>query len=257
VLEPELWTPTTESWTTLAPMRTPRMYHSTTLLLPDARVLVAGGGHDAPEVDQRSAEIYSPPYLFKGPRPAISSVPSVVGYGAPFVVGTPDGARIASVTLMGLGAVTHAFDSNQRRVPLSFQTTDGGLTIQAPANARLAPPGSYMLFLVDSNGVPSVAPMIKLASLPPQRFPLTVDESSPLGVGKGAVSSTSSPDSATQIDCGAVCSVSFDSGTVVTLTARADFGSSFSGWGGCDTTSGATCTVTVNAARSVTARFLP
>jgi galactose oxidase-like protein/Kelch motif protein/List-Bact-rpt repeat protein len=257
VLQPELWSPTTETWTTLAPMRTPRMYHSTALLLPDGRILVAGGGHDPPEVDQRSAEIYSPPYLFKGPRPAVSSVPSSVRYGARFFVGTPDGARIVSVTLMGLGAVTHAFDSNQRRVPLSFQTTDGGLTIQAPASGRLAPPGSYMLFLVDSNGVPSIAPMVKLDSSLPQSFPLTVDKSSPLGVGNGTVSSTSSPDSPTQIDCGAVCSVSFDFDTIVTLRASADFGSVFDGWSGCDIFYGATCTVTVKAARSVTARFRP
>jgi Domain of unknown function (DUF1929)/Fibronectin type III domain len=163
VLEAELWSPTTETWTTMAAMQTPRMYHSTALLLPDGRVLVAGGGRDFPEVDQLSAEIYSPGYLFKGPRPAITSAPSAIQYGTVFFVGTPDGARIATASLLRLGSVTHAFNQNQRFVPVSFQPGAGGLNLQAPANANLAPPGHYMLFIVDTNGIPSVAAMVRLS----------------------------------------------------------------------------------------------
>jgi hypothetical protein len=162
VHEAEVWSPTTETWTVLAAMQTPRMYHSTALLLPDGRVLVAGGGRDFPEVDQLSAEIYSPPYLFKGPRPAITSAPTGIQYATAFSVATPDGARIASVSLVRSGSVTHAFNQNQRFVPVTFQAASGGLTIQAPANANLAPPGYYMLFIVDTNGIPSVAAMVKL-----------------------------------------------------------------------------------------------
>ena len=167
VYEAELWSPATQKWTTMARMQTPRLYHSTALLLPDARVLVAGGGREngrsQPDPkDQPNAEIFSPPYLFKGPRPAISGAPSTIQYGNSFTVATPDAARIASVSLIALGAVTHAFNENQHFVPLSFERASGSLNVHAPANGNLAPPGPYMLFLVDTSGVPSVAAMMRL-----------------------------------------------------------------------------------------------
>jgi len=144
---------------------TPRLYHSSALLLPDGRVLVAGGGRTtggtAP-TDQLSAEIYSPPYLFKGARPTISSVPSTLPYAANFTVTTADALQISSVAMIRLGAVTHAFDQNQRYVPLTFQQVTGGLTVQSPTSGNLAPPGYYMLFIVNSTGVPSVASIVKI-----------------------------------------------------------------------------------------------
>jgi hypothetical protein len=90
-----------------------------------------------------------------------------------------------------------------------------------------------------------------------QRFPLNVTKSSTLGVGDGTVSSTSSPDSPDQIDCGPTCSVDFDYGTVVTLTATPGLASMFDGWSGCDQVSGAICSVSVTQERTVTAHFLP
>ena len=170
VLAAEMWSPTTRTWTTMSAAQTPRLYHSTALLLPDARVLVAGGGrqsctHPCPvpaSGDQQNAEIFSPPYLFKGPRPVISSAPPVIQYGAAFTVVTPDASRIASAALVALSSVTHAWNENQRFVPLAFEQNGGGLNVHPPVNGNTAPPGPYMLFLVDTNGIPSVAWMVRV-----------------------------------------------------------------------------------------------
>ncbi|MBB5330926.1 galactose oxidase-like domain-containing protein [Tunturiibacter gelidoferens] len=159
----ELWSPQTQTWTTMASMHTPREYHGTALLLPDGRVLESGMGADFGNVpNEESAEFYSPPYLFKGARPTISQAPSQIQYGSNFFVSTPDGATIASVVLIRSGAVTHFFDENERYVPLSFTQTSGGLTVTAPVDANLAPPGFYMLFILNTAGVPSIAPFVQL-----------------------------------------------------------------------------------------------
>jgi len=160
VLAAERWSPTAETWTTLASMQIPRLYHSTALLLPSGLVLSAGGGRFG--VDQPSAELYAPPYLFKGARPTITSAPSQITYGASFNVQTPDAGRIAAASLIRIGSVTHAINMDQRFLSLGFQVAGETLTVQAPANGNLAPPGYYMLFILDGNGVPSVAPIIRL-----------------------------------------------------------------------------------------------
>jgi galactose oxidase len=158
----ELWNPATGQWTTLASNAVTRGYHGTSLLLPDGRVLNGGSGEGAGAPDERNAEIFSPPYLFRGARPTISSAPSSLRYGSLFRVLTPQAAAIARVSFVRLGAVTHAFDQNQRFQRLSFTADATGLTVTAPRSRNRAPPGHYMLFILNSSDVPSVARIIRL-----------------------------------------------------------------------------------------------
>src|SRR5205814_1199136 len=154
----EMWDPATGTWTTMASITICRAYHSIALLLPDGRVLSAGG-----DFGGASAEIYSPPYLFQGTRPTITSAPTSISYGQSFSVGTPDDASIAKVTMIALPAVTHGFNMNQRLCRPSFSVATGGLNVTAPSNHNVAPPGYYMLFILNSNGVPSVAKIVQLS----------------------------------------------------------------------------------------------
>jgi hypothetical protein len=128
-------------------------------------VLAAGGGHPTSEedVDHPDAQIYSPPYLYQGPRPVIVSAPKAVRYGQSFSVRVSTAAPVARATWMRLGSVTHGFDQSERTMELPIAPTAGGLTVTAPANANLSPPGYYMLFLVSPAGVPSVSAIVRIS----------------------------------------------------------------------------------------------
>lgn len=167
VLPAERWDPGTEAWTTLAPLTDPRAYHATAALLPDGRVLTTGGGRISELIDYFSAQLYSPPYLFQGPRPTITSAPEAIAYGAQFSVDTPEAATVATVSLISLSSLTHTIDPQSRYVPLTFTAGAGTLTVDAPAGAGLAPPGYYMLFLVSPEGVPSVAHVLQVTAPAP------------------------------------------------------------------------------------------
>ena len=171
----ELWDPATENWTTLASSSgIPRVYHSSALLLPDGRVF-STGGNDHPET-----EIYSPPYLFKGARPTITSAPPSVPYEQSFFVGTPDGATISKITMLRLSSVTHAFNQSQYINELGFSQTTGGLDVTAPPNGNVAPPGYYLLFILNGSGVPSVAKFVRLGgTAAPDTTPPTVSTAAP------------------------------------------------------------------------------
>ena len=170
VAEAQIWDPQTGDWTVMASSQVPRMYHSTAILLPDGRVLSAGGGRGGRAVHHyRNAEIFSPPYLFTGtPRPVITQAPEIIYYGQDFEVQSPEAADVDRVSLIRLAAVTHSFDQNRRFVPLTFnQSGDVGLEIDAPAGPNVAPPGYYMLFLLSTAGVPSVARFVRLLPADP------------------------------------------------------------------------------------------
>ena len=148
---------------------TERLYHSVALLLPDATVWLAGGNPQRGTYNN-TMEIYQPPYLFNSTgglatRPSITSAPSSISYGNGFTLQTPDAANISSVVLVRNGAVTHAFGMDQRLVGLSFTAGSGSLTVTAPPNGNIAPPGYYMLFILNSSGVPSIARMVQLSPM--------------------------------------------------------------------------------------------
>jgi len=150
----------------------PRLYHSNALLLPNATVAVFGGNPERGTYEPH-IEIYSPAYLFTtngsrntipATRPTITSVnPGVIGYGSSFQVTTPDAANIASVVLVRPGSPTHAFDTDQRLVGLSFTQGSGVLTVTGPPNGNIAPAGYYLLFLLNTAGVPSVAAFVQVS----------------------------------------------------------------------------------------------
>ena len=159
----ELWSPKTGAWTTLSSNVVTRLYHGTTLLLPDGRLLHTGSGDAGGTINELNYELFSPPYLFNGPRPVVSdSTPSVVHYGQTIVVNTPDTGSVAKVTFIRFSSVTHAFDQGARLVPLSFTIVTGGLSIGIPASRTVATPGPYMLFLVNQKGVPSIGRIMLL-----------------------------------------------------------------------------------------------
>jgi Domain of unknown function (DUF1929) len=158
----EMWNPETGQWRTMASSAVTRGYHSSSLLLPDGRVLHAGSGEGAGAPDQKSAELFSPPYLLRGPRPEVTSAPAEVAYGAQFRVLTPQAGSIIRVSLIRLGAVTHAFDENQRFQWLTFTADATGLTVTAPSSSNRAPPGHYMVFILNGADIPSVGKILRI-----------------------------------------------------------------------------------------------
>jgi len=163
-----LWDPATNQWTTLASNTITRAYHSVSLLMVDGTVL-SGASGDAfvpgtatPYPAERNHEIFHPPYLFRGARPTIAAAPATVGYGATFTVTTANAAQIEEVRWIRLASVTHAFDENARANRLDFGTAASGIQVQAPSSRNLAPPGHYVLYILNRNGVPSTGHIIQI-----------------------------------------------------------------------------------------------
>jgi plastocyanin len=162
-LESEIYNPTTKTWTLAAKSTVPRVYHGVALLLPDARVITAGSNPNQKD-DELRLELYHPPYLFRGPRPFIEQAPSAVYYGDTITLESPQANDIKWVELVHPGATTHSSDTSQRLVDMPFKR-EGFCRIKAhvPKEPNLAPPGWYMLFVTNRQGVPSIAKWVHLA----------------------------------------------------------------------------------------------
>ncbi|WP_426978405.1 discoidin domain-containing protein [Pseudarthrobacter sp. O4] len=166
-MAPEIWNPATGKWTTLAPMAIPRTYHSVGMLLPDGKVFVGGGGLcNTCTTNHLDGEIFTPPYLLNADgsartRPKIVTAPASAATGSTIAVTT--GAPVTNFSLMRMSTVTHTVNTDQRRIPLTATSVSGNTaSLTLPADRGVLVPGSYLLFAMDANGVPSVASTINI-----------------------------------------------------------------------------------------------
>lgn len=171
----EIWNPADNTWYLMAAANNARFYHSTAMLLVDGRVLVGGSTPwGRPNIDPcwvdavYETEIFSPPYLFNpdgttATRPIIGAAPTNITYGQPFNVTTTNGMTIGKITMVRLSSVTHSVNMNQRFNQLTFQQAGANLQVNPPANGNACPPGHYMLFIINSAGVPSMAKIVQIS----------------------------------------------------------------------------------------------
>jgi hypothetical protein len=175
----EIWDPATGQWTLGAAGAIPRLYHSTALLLPDGRVLSAGGGAPGP-VTNTNAEIFSPDYLVAAGggatvRPKIESISAESLLPGQALRLTTSGAAASRVTLVKSGSVTHSFNLEQRFIELPFQAQAGTITTRIPASSAVVTPGYYLVSVIDANGIPSESKMIRVEVPDPKRPVAGVD----------------------------------------------------------------------------------
>jgi Galactose oxidase-like, Early set domain len=167
-MKAEVYDPATNSFSSAGSNAFPRLYHNVQLLLPDGTVAMTGGNPEQ-GVFESHIEIYQPSYLFNtdgtlATRPTIGiNAPGAITYGGSFSLPTPDASSIASVVLMKAGSVTHSFDMDQRYVGLSFTSGSGSLNVTGPPNSNIAPPGYYMLFVLNKAGTPSLASWVQVS----------------------------------------------------------------------------------------------
>ena len=205
----DLYDPVSNTMSSAGTAAYSRLYHSTALLLPDATVVSMGSNPGARGSYEPAIEIYTPPYLYDSSdhliitqRPQITSQPltTPLGYNSPFQVGYTSSTAIASAVLVRLGSVTHAFNMEQRVIGLCGTTApcsalSNTLNLTTPPNGNIAPPGYYMLFLIDSAGVPSVATFIQLspyATVPPHGAITTPTGNVTINAGQAVNFSTTS-----------------------------------------------------------------
>ena len=197
-LNADLYDPGSNSFSSAGANAYPRLYHTVALLLPDATVWLAGS-NPARGNYETHMESYRPAYLYTrdgnnnvvaATRPTISNAPSNIAWGGQFSVSTPDAGNISQAVLVRPGSSSHAFDFDQRLVGMSFTAGSGSLTVTAPPNSKIAPPGYYMLFLINNNGVPSVASFVQLGSTGSNPAPTVSSISPTSGSGSGGTAVT-------------------------------------------------------------------
>ncbi len=168
VMTCEIYDPQNDSWSVTPAMNYPRQYHSIALLLSDGRVFTSGGVNYTTgigEYNRKDTEVYSPEYLNGGAtsRPVIDNVANIAGYATNLTIQTSDANNLDSVCLIAPGCISHHTDSAQRYIKLkTFNVTASSIDITTPANGNIAPPGYYMLFIINSTGVPSLAKFVKI-----------------------------------------------------------------------------------------------
>lgn len=179
---PQIIDPFKKTVTTLDPWpeATPRGYHSWALLLKDGRIMIGGGKDNSHDTgcEKNEVRIYSPPYLSAGARPQITNIqngqPIQVG-GGPLTLQFSGSVRAdRGVVLMAPGAVTHAYNQNQRYLPLSVVSppAGGSITVSPPATINEAPPGEYILHVISAEGVPSTGVTVRVVGPPACVYPL-------------------------------------------------------------------------------------
>jgi hypothetical protein len=170
VLEPELYTSPSgdqaDRWETLPACHVVRNYHSVAVLMPDGRVWTWGSNHDGRQgraTLEPRIEIINPPYMSAPSRPTITLGDNTITYSALVRLEVTTKRPISSVAIIRCASVTHAFSSDQRYVGLTFAITPGGqLMAEGPPDEYIAPPGYYLLFVVDSDRVPSNGAFVRV-----------------------------------------------------------------------------------------------
>lgn len=165
----ERWSPVTGQWSSMENTPRQRQYHSVAALLPDGRIWSAGTSVNGSNANEYNGAYFSPPYLFKqdgsgelAPRPEITDAPTSASWGEKLTLRSPQAASIRRASLVRLSATTHQYDFSGTYVPLDVSVSGDRVSMDIPSNGNTVPAGSYMVFLVDSAGVPSKAAIVRI-----------------------------------------------------------------------------------------------
>ncbi|MCX2745433.1 DUF1929 domain-containing protein [Mangrovivirga sp. M17] len=153
----------TGGWQRGPVMKYARTYHSAAILMADGSVIAGGDPNGSGGVPTPHEQFK--PYYFNLIRPDIVNAPAQVDYDNAFVIDTPQGSSIGEVVLMKPGAVTHGWNMTQRRIELVINSQDAtSVNVQSPPNGFVAPPGWYLIFILDTDRIPSEGRWIRLTS---------------------------------------------------------------------------------------------